>query len=108
MDAPRTFEQAWLALRRHLDGRAADLCAAVRRYPGPIARCDEQLTQLIADRDVAMHLAARAAVVDAPTDRDAFTHEERIACFAATFNPRDDARARALRDAVLGARQVAA
>jgi hypothetical protein len=108
MNPACTLDQAWTALRRHLDARAADLCAAVRGYPGPIARCDDQLPQLIAERDVAVKLAARAAAVDDPSARDEFSREERIACFAATLEPRDDARARALQDAVLAATAIAA
>ena len=30
--------------------RIAELCEEIRHYPGPIARCDEQLTALIEER----------------------------------------------------------
>lgn len=33
-----------------LRGRIAELSLEIRRYPTPIARCDEQLTQLLAQR----------------------------------------------------------
>ncbi len=108
MNPARTLEPAWSALRRHLDARAADLCAAVRSYPGPIARCDDQLPLFIAERDEAVRLAARAAAVDDPVTCGEFSRAERIACFAATFEPRDDARARALQHAVLDALKVPA
>ena len=37
-------------IRAYLARRAAALSAAVRRYPTPIARCDEQLPALIEAR----------------------------------------------------------
>jgi len=33
-----------------LDARIAALSDEIRRYPGPIARCDEQLTELLERR----------------------------------------------------------
>jgi hypothetical protein len=48
------IDAAWHTLRRHLEQRYRECCEAVRRYPTPIARCDEQLTQAIADRDAAL------------------------------------------------------
>ena len=107
MNCADPLDDAWAVLRRHLDARAADLCAAVRCYPGPIARCDQQLPQFIAERDAAVRLAARAAAVDASACAE-FTRDERIACFAATFEPGDDTRARTLQRAVRAARKVAA
>jgi hypothetical protein len=41
---------AWAALRSHLERRARELSDEVRGYPGPIARCDVQLTKLIEQR----------------------------------------------------------
>jgi hypothetical protein len=108
MNTASTLEQAWLALRRHLDARAADLCAAVRCYPGPIARCDDQLPLFIAERDEAVRIAARAAEADDPAACGEFSREERIACFAATLEPRDDMPARTLQRALLDALKVAA
>jgi len=36
--------------RRELERKFEELCAQVREYPTPIARCDEQLTALIEER----------------------------------------------------------
>ena len=45
-----------------LDGLIASLSDEIRRYPTPIARCDEQLTELIERRArlLAERVAARA------------------------------------------------
>lgn len=40
----------WLQLREHLQARATELSAEVRHYPGPIARCDDQLPKLLEQR----------------------------------------------------------
>lgn len=37
-------------MRAELERRIAELSAEIRRYPGPIARCDEQLTALLEER----------------------------------------------------------
>ena len=42
---PRTQED-----RRQLERKFEELCAQVREYPTPIARCDEQLSALIEER----------------------------------------------------------
>jgi hypothetical protein len=34
----------------HLKRRIEELSHEIRRYPGPIARCDEQLTALLEER----------------------------------------------------------
>ncbi len=56
---------AWIALREklhtHMQARAAELNAEVRRYPGPIARCDDQLPKLLDQRAHAMSLLRRLA-----------------------------------------------
>jgi hypothetical protein len=44
---------AWIALRARLEARCRELNEEVRSYPTPIARCDEQLTKAIEDRDAA-------------------------------------------------------
>ena len=36
--------------RRQLERKFEELCAQVREYPTPIARCDEQLSALIEER----------------------------------------------------------
>jgi hypothetical protein len=37
-------------MREELERRIAELSAEIRSYPGPIARCDEQLTALLEER----------------------------------------------------------
>lgn len=37
-------------MRAELERRIAELSTEIRNYPGPIARCDEQLTALIEER----------------------------------------------------------
>jgi len=43
-------------IRAHLEQRGAALSEAVRSYPTPIARCDEQLPGLLESRREAMRL----------------------------------------------------
>jgi len=43
-------------IRAHLEQRGAALSEAVRSYPTPIARCDEQLPGLLESRREAMQL----------------------------------------------------
>jgi hypothetical protein len=90
-----TFERTWQAMRRRLDVDARELSRAVRAYPTPIARCDEQLPLLIAQRDAAVRRAAQAADIDAAADDD---RARRIALFVETLAPGDDARLAVLRD----------
>lgn len=87
--ADRSIENAWHALRVRLDARAADAVALVRAYPGPIARCDDQLPGYIAERAAALRLARDAAALDddpGPSRR----RRDAIARFAATLAPGDD------------------
>ena len=44
-----------------LDARIAELSDEIRRYPGPIARCDEQLTELLERRARLLEEKQRAA-----------------------------------------------
>jgi len=37
-------------MKADLERRVAELNAEIRRYPAPIARCDEQLTALLEER----------------------------------------------------------
>ena len=37
-------------MRAELERRLAGICEEIRRYPTPIARCDEQLTALLDER----------------------------------------------------------
>jgi hypothetical protein len=58
------IDDAWPALRARLDARAHELAEEVRRYPAPIARCDEQLPALLAERSRMRELARRAAELE--------------------------------------------
>lgn len=44
------WPELWARLRAHLQARATELSAEVRHYPGPIARCDDQLPKLLEQR----------------------------------------------------------
>jgi hypothetical protein len=104
-----TIDEAWRALRAHLEARASELADEVRHYPGPIARCDDQLPALIEERARAWELARIAAGVE--EDRAALDDtawETRLARAAWMVRPRDAAGAalhgvlvEALRDRVL-------
>jgi hypothetical protein len=52
-DPMRQLEAAWGELALHLRARFRALSDEMRTYPTPIARCDEQLTRLIEQRDAA-------------------------------------------------------
>lgn len=52
--------QAVRALVAALEPRAAELSAEVREYPGPIARCDDQLPALIERRNRVQEALAAA------------------------------------------------
>lgn len=56
-----TLEQDWSSLRARLEERRRELHEAVRVYPSPIARCDDQLPKLIAQRDAAQQACRIAA-----------------------------------------------
>jgi len=42
--------------RKTLEGKIAAISEEIRRYPTPIARCDEQLTALLDERARLLHL----------------------------------------------------
>ena len=42
-------------MKAELEKRIAELNAEIRHYPTPIARCDEQLTELIEERSRLLH-----------------------------------------------------
>ncbi|MEW6688234.1 MAG: hypothetical protein AB1452_03975 [Pseudomonadota bacterium] len=42
-------------MTRSLEQRIAELSEEIRRYPTPIARCDEQLTALIEERSLLLN-----------------------------------------------------
>lgn len=48
--APAPWPVLCAQLRSHLQARATELSAEVRHYPGPIARCDDQLPKLLEQR----------------------------------------------------------
>lgn len=71
-----TIDDAWRALRARLEARAAELAEEVRHYPGPIARCDDQLPALLAERTRAAELARLAARLE--DERAMLTEAQRI------------------------------
>ena len=56
--------EAWTALMGELEARKRELGEAVRAYPTPIARCDDQLPKAIAQRDAAAVLVRSAVEVE--------------------------------------------
>ncbi len=85
------IDEAWEALRRHLEARARELVEEVRAYPGPIARCDEQLPALIGERSLAMDLARIATELE--RERGSLQEREwraRLAQLAWNLHLKDD------------------
>ena len=58
------IDAAWTALRAALEARCRALHEEVRSYPTPIARCDEQLTHVIDQRDMAFGLLRAATELE--------------------------------------------
>jgi hypothetical protein len=56
---PELVEPLRRALRTYLERQVELLNEEVRRYPGPIARCDEQLAGLLEQRATALTQLAR-------------------------------------------------
>ena len=86
------IDDAWRALRAGLEARAGELAEEVRRYPGPIARCDDQLPALLAERSRALELARLAA--DLERERPALDEIDwlaRLSQLAWLLQPRDEA-----------------
>ncbi len=54
----------WAELKEHLEARFRELNDEIRHYPTPIARCDDQLTKLIEQRDHARAKLERADAAD--------------------------------------------
>jgi hypothetical protein len=54
--APGAAAQLCRELRAHLERRGASLSEAIRSYPTPIARCDEQLPALLESRREVLQL----------------------------------------------------
>lgn len=87
-----TIDDAWRALRARLEARAAELADEVRHYPGPIARCDEQLPALLAERSRAAEIARIAQ--DLERERGAIGERawlDRVSQLAWLVQPRDEA-----------------
>ena len=59
------LQRDWSALRARLEERRRELHEAVRAYPSPIARCDDQLPKLIAQRDAAQRACRLAEELEA-------------------------------------------
>lgn len=64
-----SISQAWRQFRRELEDWSGELNAEVRAYPGPIARCDEQLWGLVEQRRRAALAANLASEIDACVTR---------------------------------------
>jgi hypothetical protein len=89
-----TIDEAWRALRAHLEARARELADEVRHYPGPIARCDDQLPALIEERARAWELARCAEAVEGERSAGAArAWEAHVARFAWMVRPPDAAGA---------------
>ena len=58
--------EAWHALRGRVAARFRALNDEIRHYPRPIARCDEQLTHLLEQRDRVRALQERMAEAGTP------------------------------------------
>ena len=67
--AADTIVEDWEALRRHLEARSRALADEVRHYPGPIARCDVQLTKLLEQRTHAHDALSRMGEARRPSLR---------------------------------------
>ena len=92
-------DDAWVALREGLEARSRALHDELRTYPTPIARCDEQLTRVIEERDAAFRRLRFATDLEA--NRAAISRGEwlvRLQQFAASLETEneqvDAARAR--------------
>ena len=85
------MESEWKSLREHLEARARALAEEVRAYPGPIARCDDQLPWLIAQRTRAVETARLAQ--DLEREKEALPEREwrtRLAERAASLGVDDE------------------
>src|SRR5262245_3647434 len=92
-------DEAWAELRNCLEARSRELHDEVHSYPTPIARCDEQLPHLIAQRDAAFRLLREAGALDVARPRlapDAWLSRLRV--FAAGVQAVEDAALLAARE----------
>jgi hypothetical protein len=99
---PDSMDAAWAALQSCLQARSRELYEEVRIYPRPIARCDEQLTRAIEQRDAAFRCLRRAKDLDelrATLAREAWLTA--VSDFVANLEPTgDEAIAAARREMV--------
>ncbi len=93
-----TLEQAWSELHHYLGHRAQLLVDEVRRYPGPIARCDDQLPKLLEERTRAFELLREAWRLEAERTADAGQWRADVQSFAARLDGFDDETLRAMRE----------
>lgn len=85
-------DDAWAALRECLEARSREWHDELRAYPTPIARCDEQLTRVIEERDAAFRRVRLAS--DLEVNRAGISRAEwlgRLRQFAADLEA-DDAQ----------------
>ncbi|HEX7466267.1 MAG TPA: hypothetical protein VF348_11510 [Usitatibacter sp.] len=83
--------EAWTALMGELEARKRELGEAVRAYPTPIARCDDQLPKAIAQRDAAAMLVRSAAEVEGSRGELPMGQwRERVRDFAQRLGAADD------------------
>ncbi len=90
-------DDAWAALRECLETRSREWHDELRTYPTPIARCDEQLTRVIEERDAAFRRLRLAS--DLQANRAGISRAEwlrRLRQFAANLEA-DDAQVGAAR-----------
>lgn len=92
------IDDAWTVLRSRLEVRSRELSDDVRTYPTPIARCDEQLTKAIEERDAAIRQLRIASELE--TGRSTFARDEwvaRLRAFAESIEKTDDVTVAACR-----------
>jgi hypothetical protein len=100
----KRIDAAWTDLRRRLEQRCRALHEAVRAYPTPIARCDDQLPKAIEERDSAFReLRAADALDEARRRLSAAEWRERLREFAAAPRGYDDPALCAARERVIAA-----
>jgi hypothetical protein len=100
------IDDAWVALRNRLEIRSRELQQEVRTYPTPIARCDEQLTKVIAARDAAFRQLRLARDLDGI--RSAVARDEwlsRLREFAIGLELSDDVVVADARERIIGGRE---
>jgi hypothetical protein len=96
------IDNAWVALQNRLEIRSRELQLEVRIYPTPIARCDEQLTKVIAERDAVFRQLRLARDLDGT--RSAVASDEwfsRLREFAIGLELSDDVVMAGLRERII-------